>query len=178
LHVPLAFTKYVVLLLGDTFILLPLSIGVPPQEPAYQYQLAAVPRLPPTTLMLVASPLQIGELPLMLAAAVDNVLTVTVVEIHAVLLHEPSPRKKYVVVELGLTLITGPLPTRVPPQLSVYQFQLAPVPNEPPTTLNEVFEPSQMVVVPLMLVGSVESVSTLTVIDEQAVVSQLLSALT
>ena len=81
-------------------------------------------------------------------------------------------------VDVGLTFKIVPVPANVPPQLSVYQFQVAPLPKDPPTTLSDVLPPLQMVVVPLILLGSVEGVSTLTRIDEQLLVSQVLSALT
>ncbi len=50
-----------------------------------------------------------------------------------------------------------PVPTNVPPQEPEYQVATAPVPAVPPTKVKTVEPPSQMVVVPEMLVGAVES---------------------
>ena len=36
-----------------------------------------------------------------------------------------------------------PVPANVPPQLLVYQFQLAPVPSDPPETLSVTRSPEQ-----------------------------------
>ena len=69
----------------------------------------------------------------------------------------------------GLTVIEFPKPAAVPPQLPVYQCQLAPVPNEPPTTVSVVEMPLQIVVTPETEVGSVESVFTVTNCDAQVV---------
>jgi len=49
-------------------------------------------------------------------------------------------------VDAGLTLNELPVPTEVPPQLPLYHFQLAPVPNEPPLMLKVVEVPAQIVV--------------------------------
>ena len=71
-----------------------------------------------------------------------------------------------------------PEPMAVPPHEPLNQFQVAPVPNEPPTTLSVVEVPSQIVVVPLTPVGSVESWLTVTVNDAHIVVLQVPSART
>ena len=73
-----------------------------------------------------------------------------------VLLQVPSARTKYVVVEAGATVTVLPVPTDVPPQLPLYHFQLAPIPRLPPLTLNVVFLPKQIVVVPLIEVAGTE----------------------
>jgi len=73
-----------------------------------------------------------------------------------VLLHVPSARKKYVVVVAGATVTLLPVPTAVPPQLPLYHFQLEPIPRLPPLTLNVVFLPKQIVVVPLIEVAGTE----------------------
>ena len=59
LHIPSALTQYIVVLAGLTVDEVPELINVPPQETVYQYQLAAVPRLPPVILKLEEEPLQI-----------------------------------------------------------------------------------------------------------------------
>jgi hypothetical protein len=46
---------------------------------------------------------------------------------------------------VGVTEIEPPVPTNVPPQLPVYQFQDAPAPNEPPVTVNVEDPPEQTV---------------------------------
>lgn len=43
--------------------------------------------------------------------------------------------------EPGATVIEDPLPTKVPGQPPEYQFQEAPVPSEPPPTVNVVAPP-------------------------------------
>lgn len=78
----------------------------------------------------------------------------------------------------GDTEMDAPVPTKVPPQLPEYQFQAAPVPNEPPLTDN-VVEPLhiglELAVAP---VGSVEGVFTVTVTGVQFVLLHVPSALT
>ncbi len=80
---------------------------------------------------------------------------------------------------LGETAIEEPVPSGVPPQLTVYQFQSAPVPSVPPVTLKVVDAPSQigstLVVAP---VATAEFVLTITVTLTQEVVLQVPSALT
>ena len=71
-----------------------------------------------------------------------------------------------------------PIPTSVPPQLPEYQRQTPPVPSEPPLNVKVVEPPAQIVLVPVMLVGAVESVLTVTAWDAQVVVLQVPSALT
>ena len=72
-----------------------------------------------------------------------------------------------------------PLPTSVPAQEPLYQFQLAPVPSEPPVTDSVVLLPEQMVVaVAEAEAGAVESALTVTVTEAQAVVLQVPSART
>ena len=81
-----------VLLVGDTVILLPVPADVPPHEPVNHSAVAPVPALPPLTVNVVLPPLQIVVVPVIPVGAVDNVLTVTVVVTQAVLLHVPSYR--------------------------------------------------------------------------------------
>ena len=78
----------------------------------------------------------------------------------------------------GATVIEVPLPAEVPPQELLYHCQVAPVPKEPPTTVKVVLPPAQMVVVPLIELGAVESVCTVTVVLAQVVVLQVPSART
>ena len=47
-------------------------------------------------------------------------------------------------VEDGATEMEEPVPTKVPPQLPEYHCQLAPVPNEPPTTERVTVCPGQV----------------------------------
>ena len=85
-------------------------------------------------------------------------LTVIVPEAQVVVLHVPSARTKYVVVMEGFTIIELPVPTKVPPHEPEYQFHDAPVPSDPPETVNVTGVPLQMVVVPVMEAGAVEAV--------------------
>lgn len=80
---------------------------------------------------------------------------------------------------LGDTLMEEPVPTKVPPQLPEYHFHDAPVPKEPPETLNTVEPPPQTGLgLALAEEGAEEEEFTLTVTDAQDVVLQLPSALT
>ena len=57
----------------------------------------------------------------------------------------------------GLTVIELVLDaTKVPPHEPLYQYQPAPVPNEPPETLSVVLPPAQIVLVPVIEVAAVE----------------------
>ncbi len=73
-----------------------------------------------------------------------------------VLLQVPSALRKYVVVAAGATVTLLPVPTEVPPQLPLYHLQLAPAPRLPPLTLNVVFLPRQIVVVPVIEVAGTD----------------------
>ena len=59
-----------------------------------------------------------------------------------------------------------------------YQVATAPVPSEPPVAVKVVDDPTQMLVVPEIPVGGVESVLTVTVIEAQPVVLQVPAYLT
>ncbi len=72
------------------------------------------------------------------------------------LLQVPSALTKYVVVELGETVILVPEPAEVPPHDDVYHLQLAPVPKLPPLTDSVVFLPRQIVLVPLIVLAGIE----------------------
>jgi hypothetical protein len=63
-----------------------------------------------------------------------------------------------------------PLPSNVPPQELEYHCVEAPVPAEPPINVNVVLLPEQIVDVPLILLGAIESELTVTVIEAQIVV--------
>ena len=69
----------------------------------------------------------------------------------------------------GLTDIDAPMLTAVPPQLPLYQCQLAPVPSEPPFTLKVALPPLQIVVAPFTEVAAVELLFTVTVVPALAV---------
>ena len=69
----------------------PLPTRVPAQTPVYHFQLAPVPREPPTTLRVVDPPTQ--KLLLLVVAdvgSVEAVFTVTVMLAQAVVLQSPS----------------------------------------------------------------------------------------
>ncbi len=75
---------------GDTTILAPVPIKVPPQLPEYHVQAAPVPNEPPVT-DNVDEPPQIGfGLADALVGSVDKVLTVTVTEAQFVELQVPT----------------------------------------------------------------------------------------
>ena len=65
--------KYVVLVVGETVMLLPVPAGVPPQEPVYHLAVAPVPAVPPAIFNVVL-PLHIAVIPVMLVGATDSVL--------------------------------------------------------------------------------------------------------
>ena len=78
---------------GDTDKLAPVPTKVPPQLPEYHCQVALVPSTPPVMLNVVELPTHIGlGAADALAAAVDNVFTVTVTDTHVVVLQVPSAR--------------------------------------------------------------------------------------
>jgi hypothetical protein len=67
-----------------------------------------------------------------------------------------------------------PLPIKVPPQEPVYQYQLAPVPKEPPAKVKLTLVPLQTVVSDAVIeVGAVELVLTVIVTEAQVVVLQV-----
>ena len=79
---------------GLTEIVCPAPSAVPPQTPEYQYQLAAVPREPPTAVSVTELPEQIVVKDALIKNALADVsLTIIVLLKHMVLLHNPSPRK-------------------------------------------------------------------------------------
>ena len=71
---------------------------------------------------------------------------------------------------VGDTVIEVPVPANVPPQEPVYHFQTPPVPNEPPLTVNVVLPPLHIVVDPVIPVGAVDNVLTVTNCEVQVVV--------
>jgi hypothetical protein len=79
----------VVLVVGETAILLPVPSGVPPQVPEYHLAVAPVPALPPTSVRVVLPPLQMVETPEILRGAVESVLTVINCEAQVVVLQSP-----------------------------------------------------------------------------------------
>ena len=62
--------------------------------------------------------------------------------------------------EAGLILMLVPVPSGVPPQLVEYHFHCAPVPSEPPTTVNVVLLPWQIDKMPLTPVGATDRLLT------------------
>ena len=63
---------------------------------------------------------------------------------------------------MGETEILFPVPTAVPPQEPENHSMVAPSPTVPPLTVNEVESPLQIVVVPVMFIGAMEEVFTVT----------------
>ena len=61
------------------------------------------------------------------------------------------------VVEVGLTDIDAPVPTKVPPQEPVYHFQAAPLPKEPPTLLKVTEPPQDGLGLAVALVGATDT---------------------
>ena len=83
------------------------------------------------------------------------------------------------VVPAGETVMDVPDPADGPPQLPVYHCHVAPVPNEPPLTVNVVELPGHIGFTDAeMLDGAVEFVLTFTVSDAQVVVLQVPTAAT
>ncbi len=78
------------MVVGETVMLLPVPMTVPPQEPANHCATAPVPADPPETVNVVLEPLQIVVLPVMPLGATDGVLTVTVTDAQAVTLQAPA----------------------------------------------------------------------------------------
>lgn len=70
---PLYLTKYVVVVEGETVMLLPVPTLVPPQEPVNHCTVAPIPMLPPFTVSVVEFPLQMVVVPLILVGAIDVV---------------------------------------------------------------------------------------------------------
>ena len=137
---------------GLTDMLLPVPIEVPPQEPLYHFQLAALPRYPPFTLNVVDEPLHTVEVPDIEVAGLEVSRTVTTTLLHGEFLHVPSARTKYVVVKAGETVTLVPVPTDVPPHEPLYHFQLAPEARLPPLVVSVVEVALHIVVLPNMLI--------------------------
>ena len=70
----------------------------------------------------------------------------------------------------GETVMASPVPADVPPHDPVNHCVTAPVPFEPPFTVNVVLLPLQIVVVPVTPVGAVDNVFTVTIAVAQLVV--------
>jgi hypothetical protein len=109
-------------------------------------------------------------------AIVGCVFTVTVTLTQAVVLQLPSALTKKVVVALTATLLSvAPVPTKVPPQLPLYQFHEAPVPKEPPVILRltEVVAPHVDVILELADVAATDNVLTVKVAADDVAAPQL-----
>ena len=138
------------------------NIAIPPvrvivcSEPEFTLYVTTAPAVP-VRLKTASSPAQSGLLSPEIFA-VGSGLTVIVPDAQFVVLHVLSARTKYVVVVVGFTVIELPDPTKVPPHEPEYQFHDAPVPSDPPETVNVVAVPLQIGVVPVMDVGAVEAV--------------------
>ena len=72
----------------------------------------------------------------------------------------------------GETVILAPVPADGPPHEPVNHSHTAPVPNEPPETVRVVDVPEHTVLVPVMLVGAVDNVFTVTAAVAHAVLEQ------
>lgn len=82
------------------------------------------------------------------------------------------------VVEVGLTAREVPLPMGEPPQDPLYHSQVAPVPNDPPTTDKVVGLPEQMVVeVAVAEVGLVDRLPMLSCISKMVLTLAVLAVL-
>jgi hypothetical protein len=82
-----------VVTVGDTFNVLPEPIEVPPHVPAYHFQLAPVPKVPPLTVRTTSVPVQVvSSEALMLLAANESAFSVIILLTQAVLPHIPSAR--------------------------------------------------------------------------------------
>ena len=79
-----------VVLEGETVILLPVPADAPPHEPVNHSATAPVPALPPTSVRVVLLPRQMVETPEILVGATESVLTVINCEAQAVVLQSPS----------------------------------------------------------------------------------------
>lgn len=146
---------------------------MPPQDEVNHSTTAPDPFEPPATVNVVEPPLQIVVVPVTPVGAVGAVSTVTVTLAQAVMFVQevlPTLLAKYVVVDVGETVIELPVPAAVPPHELVNHCTVAPEPSEPPVTVKVVEPPLQIVVTPEMLVGAVGGVSTVTVTLAQAVV--------
>ncbi len=144
LQVPIALTKYVVVLDGDTLIEFPVPTNVPPQLPLYQFHVAPVPKLPPVTVRVVDDPLQMVVMPEIPVGATDNDCTVIVTGVQVVFPQAFSPRTQYVVVDAGLTVMLVLLYCKN--VLPVYQAQLPALPVVPLNLVNVTEVPAHTVV--------------------------------
>ena len=79
-----------VILEGETVMLLPVPTDVPPHELVDHSATAPVPALPPTSVRVVLLPRQMVETPEILVGATENILTVINCEAQAVVLQSPS----------------------------------------------------------------------------------------
>jgi len=75
----------------------------------------------------------------------ELVLTITDFVLQMVVLHVPSARKKYVVLDEGTGVWLIPVPRNVPPHDPEYHTHLAPVPKVPPFLLIDVADPIHIV---------------------------------
>jgi TctA family transporter len=66
-----------------------------------------------------------------------------------------------------------PAPNKMPPHDPENHSKVAPVPGDPPFTVNVVLSPSQIDVIPKILLGATDSDCTVTVVDAQMVVLQV-----
>ena len=106
----------------------------------------------------------------------------TLPDAQSVILQVPSARTKYVI-EVpagGLTVKLAPAPMDVPtPHSPSYHTQTAPVPSEPPVTVNVLLVPKQVLsFVTVMPVGEVDSLPTVTAITLCKLVPQEFDAVT
>jgi hypothetical protein len=135
----------------------------------YQFQFAPVPKLPPVIPSVILLPEQIGLVPVAVIAGVEGVFTVTFVLAQVVVKQIPSALKKYVVVIVGIITGAEPEIIYVAPQEPVYQYQLDPVPNDPPETPRVVFEPEHIGDVEVADMAGVDKVFTVIVVFTHAV---------
>jgi hypothetical protein len=111
-----------VVAVGVTVIEAPAPSEVPPHEPEYQSHVAPVPRLPPVIPRVVVDPVHIGEVEVAEEAIIDKSLTVNKTFPQLEKVAPSSCLTKYVVETVGVTATLFPVPNKVPPHETVYQY--------------------------------------------------------
>lgn len=165
-------------MVGETVRVVPLPTLPTPQLLLYHFQVAPVPRVPPTRVNVLLCPRQMVVLPLINKPGIEVSCTVTFTLRQTVLLQELSARTKYEVLVVGLMVMLLPVPIAVPAHEPLYHFQLAPKPRVPPFTLKVVEDPLHTVVVPVIDVAGLDVSRTVTTTDLHGEFLQVPSALT
>lgn len=133
---------------------------MPPHEPVYQYQLPPIPRAPALMLKVDELPRQIIDGEEDAEGGDELVVFTTILTLkQRVVLQVFSPLTQYVIVPTGVTIGLEPETIYVPPHEPLYQYQLPPIPSDPPVT--EIFDEFPKHIVDgneLVPVGSIETV--------------------